>query len=347
MRAHRGWSQCFRPGRRPQPGGTARGSEPGREASRAGKRAWPRGLRALAGAGAAGLLVIAGCAGGGVAAQGPAARVTIVSGNLTFSSAARAGARGVAAPGLPRRWPPGGPRRRRGPERPRDARRGPGSTSRAQCGAGGQRPFQGLRRGSSAGGPAARPGRPGRGPGRQADRGERAHRRQPGRQPPTTGPGRRAGRRQAGAGAGAGTPGRDVRPRLPELAHAVGAGAVADLPGHRDRRQRPRPAHRHGQYLPHAAAPPHVHRRHDPRRGPDRGRGHAHHDQFQPAHHRPGRGGTRAADLVEQAGHRGLVLGDQQERVVPAPALLARAHPGAVHRAPGGPGGRARCLRPG
>jgi hypothetical protein len=42
----------------------------------------------LAGAGAAGLLVIAGCAGTGSGALGPRAKVTIVSGNLTFSSAA-------------------------------------------------------------------------------------------------------------------------------------------------------------------------------------------------------------------------------------------------------------------
>lgn len=40
-----------------------------------------------AGAGAAGLLVVAGCTGAGPAAPGAAAKVTIVSGNLTFSSA--------------------------------------------------------------------------------------------------------------------------------------------------------------------------------------------------------------------------------------------------------------------
>jgi hypothetical protein len=63
VRAHRGWSQT---------GG-------------------------LAGAGAAGLLVIAGCTGTGPGALGPSAKVTIVSGNLTFSSAA-AGAGRTAAP---------------------------------------------------------------------------------------------------------------------------------------------------------------------------------------------------------------------------------------------------------
>jgi lipoprotein-anchoring transpeptidase ErfK/SrfK len=88
VRAHRGWSQCLAAraetvslAGKPGPGGK------GRLAGTAG----------LVGAGAAGLLVIAGCAGGGAAARGPAARVTIVSGNLTFSSAA-AGARGAAAP---------------------------------------------------------------------------------------------------------------------------------------------------------------------------------------------------------------------------------------------------------
>jgi lipoprotein-anchoring transpeptidase ErfK/SrfK len=74
---------------------------PAGRAARAGKAGLARkgslaGPAGLAGAGAAGLLVIAGCAGGGVAAQGPAARVTIVTGNLTFSSAA-AGAPGAAA----------------------------------------------------------------------------------------------------------------------------------------------------------------------------------------------------------------------------------------------------------
>ena len=52
-------------------------------------RGWSQAA-GLAGAGAAGLLVIAGCAGLGLGALGPSAKVTIVSGNLTFSSAARA-----------------------------------------------------------------------------------------------------------------------------------------------------------------------------------------------------------------------------------------------------------------
>ena len=47
----------------------------------------------------AGVLVIAGCAGGGLAAQGSSARVTIVSGNLTFRSAA-AGQLRADAPAL-------------------------------------------------------------------------------------------------------------------------------------------------------------------------------------------------------------------------------------------------------
>ena len=63
VRAHRGWSQT---------GG-------------------------LVGAGAAGLLVIAGCTGTGPGALGPPAKVTIVSGNLTFSSAAARAGR-TAAP---------------------------------------------------------------------------------------------------------------------------------------------------------------------------------------------------------------------------------------------------------
>jgi len=62
VRAHRGWSQA---------GG-------------------------LAGAGAAGLLVIAGCTGTGPGAQAPPAKVTIVSGNLTFSSGAGAAGRPAA-----------------------------------------------------------------------------------------------------------------------------------------------------------------------------------------------------------------------------------------------------------
>jgi hypothetical protein len=51
----------------------------------------------LVGAGAAGLLVIAGCTGTGPAALGPAAKVTIISGNLTFSSATTRAGR-TAAP---------------------------------------------------------------------------------------------------------------------------------------------------------------------------------------------------------------------------------------------------------
>ncbi len=63
VRAHRGWSQT---------GG-------------------------LVGAGAAGLLVIAGCTGTGPGALGPSAKVTIVSGNLTFSSAAAGAGRRAPA----------------------------------------------------------------------------------------------------------------------------------------------------------------------------------------------------------------------------------------------------------
>jgi lipoprotein-anchoring transpeptidase ErfK/SrfK len=60
-------------------------------------RGWSQ-TGSLAGAGAAGLLVIAGCAGTVSGALGPPAKVTIVSGNLTFSSVATtAGYR--AAPG--------------------------------------------------------------------------------------------------------------------------------------------------------------------------------------------------------------------------------------------------------
>lgn len=51
----------------------------------------------LVGAGVAGLLVIAGCTGTGSGALGPPAKVTIVSGNLTFSSAATRAGR-TAAP---------------------------------------------------------------------------------------------------------------------------------------------------------------------------------------------------------------------------------------------------------
>ena len=86
VRAHRGWSQWI-----------AARAETVSLARKASLRA-KGSLAGVAGlAGSAGLLVIAGCAGGGAAAQGPAARVTIVSGNLTFSSAA-GGARGVTAP---------------------------------------------------------------------------------------------------------------------------------------------------------------------------------------------------------------------------------------------------------
>jgi lipoprotein-anchoring transpeptidase ErfK/SrfK len=99
VRAHRGWSQCI--AARAETVSLAQKASLGGKAGQAGRgslAAAPAWVGAgLAGAGAAGLLVIAGCAGGGVAAQRPAARVTIVSGNLTFSSAA-AGARGVAAP---------------------------------------------------------------------------------------------------------------------------------------------------------------------------------------------------------------------------------------------------------
>ena len=53
------------------------------------RRGWSQHITVGAGTGGllAGVLVIAGC-GGGPATQGPSARVTIVSGNLTFSSAA-------------------------------------------------------------------------------------------------------------------------------------------------------------------------------------------------------------------------------------------------------------------
>ncbi len=54
------------------------------------RHGWSR-TGGLIGAGAAGLLVIAGCAGTGPGALGPSAKVTIVSGNLTFSSAGGAG----------------------------------------------------------------------------------------------------------------------------------------------------------------------------------------------------------------------------------------------------------------
>jgi len=48
------------------------------------QRGWSQ-TGGLVGAGAAGLLVIAGCTGTGPGALGPSAKVTIVSGNLTFS----------------------------------------------------------------------------------------------------------------------------------------------------------------------------------------------------------------------------------------------------------------------
>jgi lipoprotein-anchoring transpeptidase ErfK/SrfK len=73
VRAHRGWSQ----GIASRAGTTSRAGK--------GSRA---GAAGLVGLGAAGLLVIAGCSGGGLAAQAAPAKVTIVSGNLTFSSAA-------------------------------------------------------------------------------------------------------------------------------------------------------------------------------------------------------------------------------------------------------------------
>ena len=76
MRAHRGWSQCV--GSRAVPASLA-------------------GTAGLIGAGTAGLLVIAGCAGAGSAAQAPPAKVTIVSGNLTFSSATAGEPRGAGS----------------------------------------------------------------------------------------------------------------------------------------------------------------------------------------------------------------------------------------------------------
>ena len=324
VRAHRGWSQCI--AARAQTTSLARKAALRGKAGQAGSPATaPAWMGAgLAGAGAAGLLVIAGCAGGGAAVQGPAARVTIVSGNLTFSSAA-AGARGAAAPAAGAVGHRAGSAVVAGQKGPGTHAAASGSISRtgaAQAASGRSR--------ASGGVVAPVDLRPDLGvqvavrDGRLTGVSVRTVRR--------PGPCRR--------------PCPVVRPGLPQLAHALGAGAVADLPGHRDGRRCPRPAYRHGQHLPHAAAPPDVHRRHDPRRRPDGRRGHAHHDQFQPAHHRPGHGGARAADLVEQAGHRGLVLGEQQERVVPAPALLAGAHPRALHRAPGRPAGRAGRLRP-
>lgn len=96
MRAHRGWGQRIvsRAGTAglatvTSRAGTGRGGAGGGGTSLAGT--------GLAGAGAAGLLVIAGCSGAGPAAQGLAAKVTIVSGNLTFSSAS-AGPRRAAIP---------------------------------------------------------------------------------------------------------------------------------------------------------------------------------------------------------------------------------------------------------
>ena len=58
-------------------------------------RGWSQ-TSGLVGAGAAGLLVIAGCTGPGPGALGPPAKVTIVSGNLTFSSAATGAGRTAA-----------------------------------------------------------------------------------------------------------------------------------------------------------------------------------------------------------------------------------------------------------
>ncbi|MGD0927428.1 MAG: Ig-like domain-containing protein, partial [Streptosporangiaceae bacterium] len=71
---HRGWSRCI--GSRAVPASLA-------------------GTAGLVGAGTAGLLVIAWCAGAGPPAQAPHAKVTIVSGNLTFSSAAPGERRGA------------------------------------------------------------------------------------------------------------------------------------------------------------------------------------------------------------------------------------------------------------
>ena len=89
VRAHRGWNQYI--ASRARTGSLATGA------------GW-------VGAGAAGLLVLAGCAGGGAAAQGPPAKVTIVSGNLTFSSAI-AGKRGGTGPVQGSLGRPAAPRR--------------------------------------------------------------------------------------------------------------------------------------------------------------------------------------------------------------------------------------------
>ena len=141
---------------------------------------------------------------------------------------------------------------------------------------------------SRTGGPATGPGRPGRGPGRQADRGER---------PPCRGKhgaGNTAGARRRNIGSGAGR---------------SGAGGVVH-PGSRGWRTRWRWRHRRPTGSPRrpwirpASAPswpatsvrcgraaPSLR----PRvlgAGRDGRRGHADHDRFQPAHHRPGRGGA-------------------------------------------------------
>ena len=99
VRAHRGWNQYI--ASRAWTGSLATGAGGG-GVSWAGA-GW-------VGAGAAGLLVLAGCAGGGVAAQGPPAKVTIVSGNLTFSSAITGERRGTG-PAQGSLGRPAGPRR--------------------------------------------------------------------------------------------------------------------------------------------------------------------------------------------------------------------------------------------
>ncbi len=219
VRAHRGWSQT---------GG-------------------------LVGAGAAGLLVIAGCTGRGPGRAG-AAREGHHRQRQPDVQLGRH--RGGGAP-PPRRTSPliAGPLIT-GPGTPSSAGlSGPGSHETASGGyqpgqrpTGGQRPFQGLPGGQSA--PVdLRP-----------DLGVRVAVRD-GR---LTGVSVRpvAGRpwqgRRGRADHGGEDAGRVVHPGFAELAYALGAGAVPDLPGHRDGRGSGRPAHRHGQRLPHAAAAPHA-----------------------------------------------------------------------------------------